>query len=282
MRRNAALADRVKKWVDGEDLLQTSSTLNANRRSWRDPYLSIQFFSRLGSFTRRVPSSASTATLYRLAFRGMKGRHSQFDLHSNGMVLGSSTSSGLPSSLKTGSIIHINIHENMLPTPPTSQGIAPQAEFEDICLVKVYSYSRDEVLFSYWTSKNTTASLASLYFRHWRYLTEKGWTSRPYDVVVWTDLEYVGDGGFAGSLKDHWEGLSKFLTVANAKGCLLEEDVYGKLPETTDLEDDSDLDSSPKPLVLRVYLRKYNPKRLQKRAKKATNLSRVSRFLSLH
>src|SRR5881394_1656351 len=84
LRHNGPLYSRVRNWVQGDDILERPvarpmKRARVTRSSER--FLNLELFSRLGSFERRVPASLSIKDLYQIAFRGLEGRHAQFELH---------------------------------------------------------------------------------------------------------------------------------------------------------------------------------------------------------
>lgn len=275
---NAPLAEKVKKWVNGEGLLESPGWIYYSR--FRETKISIIFFSRLGSFSRQISKGTSVFTLYRLAFQGMKGRYPEFDLKFNGRTISSARGSALPSGLATGSTIHINVHETLLAPAPSER--AAGAEFEEISLIKVYEmHDRDNVLFSYWVSKNTANTIASINFRHWRYRKEKDLVLRSYDTVLWTGMVYLGDGAISGNYRGHhWDSLSEILTPTHATGNLGKEELIKMEMDPEPLLDATEVEPSPEssqqPLVLKVLLSTWQAGRKKKRtARQSNNLSRV-------
>lgn len=166
-------------------------------------------------------------------------------------------------------------HGNLQPT-------ADQPEFEEISLVKVY-LDPDDVLFAYWIAKNSTNSLSSIIFRYWRYRAEKSQSFDTQDLVVWTDLTYMGDGESVGHVRDHWQTIKEYLIPAHATGTLGNETVYSgeeRFKGPREIRASPTPESPHQPLVFKVSLerRKTDIPRKQKREPKS--LSRVRHFRS--
>jgi hypothetical protein len=119
LRSNGELASSLKAWIAGDDL--DAVTPNGIR---------VQFISTLGSFTRQVPSGIHTNTLYDLAFRGTKGRNSEFELLINNAVI---PQTDTPAQLQDGVTIHVHFPE------ARNGGDSNTGEkSEKMCLIKVY------------------------------------------------------------------------------------------------------------------------------------------------
>ncbi|KAF4633485.1 hypothetical protein G7Y89_g4628 [Cudoniella acicularis] len=250
---NGQLANDINKWIQADHLIATAPRYNSTetttsrqlRSSGREQTLNIRFFSRLGSFTREVPKSLTVTTLYRIAFQGIKGRHTVFELNSENVFLAPSAQPISSTNLHDNSIVHINARELDSLTASADQGTSSP----EVCLVKVYE-NFAHVLFSYWTPKNTTKTLASVVFRYWRYRFNQTPRQVPRDFVIWTELRDQGDTHIVGSTPCHWEPLSTYLKPSSAMGKLKDEKVYD--PVTPDNED-VDM-NGPQPLVLKILL----------------------------
>lgn len=235
----------------------------------------VNFSSPSLHFNRSIPRDISASSLYKLAFQGMKGRYSEFDLRLNGSIISIYGNSGLPRGVADGSAIDINIHGT--PSYSATVGTADQSEFEEISLVKVYRHS-DKVLFAYWVPRNSTNSLASILFRHWRYRAESRQLFNAQDLVVWTNMENMGDDEHVGRPGNHWKSITKYLTLAHATGNLGEETVFSHEVGFTDLETTPSLESSQQPLVLKVELVQWRSGESRKRKRESNSLSRVIHF----
>ena len=175
-----------------------------------------------------------------------------------------------------------------LPRDPTidisvSEATAARAGFEELSLIKVFEdWKPTKTSVNYWVPKNTTNTFASIIFRHWRRLVERslGYFDVKYDVQVWTNLNYQGDGSISGTPQDEWGSISTLLTPRRATGKLENEDPYPK-----DEEDGSEEPSGPgdRPLVLKVLMisRSSQSRQTAKRVKQSGSLTRVSGSPSL-
>jgi hypothetical protein len=252
--------------------------------------IDIQFVSLMGPFNRRIPVSLTVSDLYKIAFRGLKGRHTLFWLHFNETAITSSKKKISTLKMVDGSIISIAIDSSTISDSQKKSGATSGAAFEELSLIKVYR-DTDEVLFSYWVPKNNSNSMASILFRYWRHDSQKVLLFGPEDVDVWSDLKYNGDGYFTGIAHSPWMGVSALLTPEHATGILGKEKVYineGKgtsddsWKDTSDDSDDStEYDALAKqnhteqPLVLKVYLEKHRSPESRQRSRQQKHLSRV-------
>ncbi|KAE9366198.1 hypothetical protein N431DRAFT_549163 [Stipitochalara longipes BDJ] len=261
LRANGQLANQVKDWINGSDLVQSVLTENATPSSSRirlssgsQHMMTIRFFSRLGLFSRQVPRTLPIDTLYRLAFRGMKGRHSKFELHFKNALLESSGITLASANIRDNSVIHIDIPETR--SADASQPEAADADLEELCLIKVYKY-RDQMAFSYWAPRRTNVTFASTIFKYWRYLFKTDPRQYISDLVPWTGMTDQGDGRMCGNPHEHWERLSEYLNRHHATGQLKNESLCGS--DSTDSSDDEDLygmedQHAVTPLVLKIFL----------------------------
>lgn len=87
----------------------------------------------------------SLSDLYKLAFRGMKGRHPKFQMHYKNVFLAPAESSLSTANIVNNSIVHINVPDEPSATNASASGTDT---FEELCLIKVF-YQTDKVLFSY-------------------------------------------------------------------------------------------------------------------------------------
>ncbi|OCL07298.1 hypothetical protein AOQ84DRAFT_342003 [Glonium stellatum] len=264
LRHNGRIANAIKTWVEANDILDAAqSALYPNPSSSMHPVLAqgykVDFLGPLGSFNRLVVPSLTLEDLYLVAFRGMKGRHIKFELHSKNTFLEPSGDMTIASTnIRNGSVLHITVQGGPTTTDSASTGITADsnAEFEDLCLVKIY-HGYNNVVTSYWVPATTTKTLTSVVFRYWTEMFKHG-SPVPQDFVLWTNLVDEGDSRFVGQTQDHWEPLSKFLNPWNATGKLREELAYDKKNHTAeDDSDDSDMDhdvDQGQPLVLKINL----------------------------
>lgn len=173
---NGALADKVKKWIAGESLNERQSNIPKRRRTTRsimEPHIEILFVGPLPPFSRNIPLSLSVKDLYRVAFQGMKGRYVRFDLRHEATFLPRDSLERIQQRpLGDKPIVHIDLtesHKSSISDRDDKAGT--KAESEELALIKVYM-GRKKHLFSFWISRQTTQSLASIIFRFWRYDAE--------------------------------------------------------------------------------------------------------------
>ena len=217
--------------------------------------MTIRFYSRLGGFNRRVPRTLPINTLYRLAFRGMKGRHSKFELHFKNALLEPSETALASAGNRDNNILHIDVPETR--SADTSQPEAANPDdLEELCLIKVYRY-RDQMAFSYWVPRRTNVSFASTIFKYWRHLFKSNPQQYISDLVPWTGIIDHGDGQMRGNPQEHWARLSGFLNRYHATGQLKNETLCGS--DAIESSDDEDLYGIEDrrvatPLVLKIWL----------------------------
>lgn len=284
LRANGQLAHQVKDWINGNDLIQSipiqdspASSSRTRTPSGSQHMMTIRFFSRLGSFNRQVPRTLPINTVYRLAFRGMKGRHTKFELHFKNALLEPSESTLASASIRNNNVIHIDVPETR-----SADAVPPDvvdADLEELCLVKAYR-QRDQMAFSYWVLRRTTNTFASVIFKYWRHLFKTHSSQYIHDLVPWTGMADQGDGHLSGTPHDHWDRLSGFLNRRHATGQLKNEKLCGSDSSDISDEDDDDIygmEDRPvaSPLVLKIWLG-GTPKNTNKSGK---NLSRVSGFV---
>jgi hypothetical protein len=289
LRANGQLANKVRDWINGSDLLiQPPPVDNSVASSSRTRALSaasqqtmtVRFFSRLGSFNRQVPRALSINTLYRLAFRGMKGRHAQFELHLKSALLEPSESTLTSANIRHNSVIHIDVPETRSPDTAPPEGA--DADLEELCLIKVYR-NYDQMAFSYWIPRKTTSTFVSVIFKYWRHLFRSDSRQYIYELTPWTGMYNEGDGHTRGSCHDHWDKLSGFLSLHHAKGKLKNEKLCDADPLGTS-EDDADEDVEmghqqvATPLVLKIFLG-GKPATKNKSGKNLTRASGISTLL---
>lgn len=279
LRANGQLANQVKDWINGSDLIQSvpiQDSAPSSSRTRLSPgskqMMTVRFFSRLGSFSRLVPRTLPINTLYRLAFRGMKGRHAKFGLHFKNTLLESSQSTLASANIRNNNIIHVDVPEAR--STDASPPAAANADLEELCLIKVYR-QRNQMVFSYWIPRRTTNTFASVIFKYWRHLFGTDYQQYIHDLFPWTGMADQGDGHLSGTPHDHWDKLSGFLNRRHATGQLKNEKLCGSdSPDTSDVDDIYGVEDQgvASPLVLKISLG-GQPKSTNKSGK---NLSRVS------
>ncbi|KAI5197083.1 hypothetical protein E4T38_08189 [Aureobasidium subglaciale] len=214
LRSHFELAEQADKWLQGEDLLEP-------------------------------PFPKSFLDLYKIAFRGMRGRNNSFQLSFN-TVLVPSAQTISSAGIAGGSVIRITI---------ANDANAIQVETSQSCLVKVYKgHQRPD--FCFWVPDNTTSTFASILAKYWRHQ----WTQDPsieYERnEVWTGLKEYGDSCLTGNIMSNTSRLILYLNPHTATGILGPEllratsDVSQSLSESED--EDGDVDS--RVLVLKVLV----------------------------
>jgi hypothetical protein len=274
LRVNGELAIQVRDWIGGNDLVQSAPAVAAAASSSQSPRpMTVRFFSRLGSFNRQVPRTTSLNTLYRIAFRGLKGRHTQFELHFKSALLEPSESSLESATIRHNSIIHIDVPDTRSAKPVAE---AINAELEELCLIKVYR-NYDQMLFSYWVPRRTTNTFASVIFKYWRRLFKSD--SRQYisDLLPWTNMTDQGDGHRCGTCQDHWNKLSEFLNARFSTGKLKNEKMYDvESPELSEDSSDEDVEMEDQQIAAPLVLKVLMGGKPSSKNKSGKNLSRVS------
>ncbi|KAK8209080.1 hypothetical protein M8818_003775 [Zalaria obscura] len=258
---NPERAEEVDRWIGGDDLLPPDQirTLRRRRRPSTN-HIQIKFFSLLTSFERDVPPMFTVIDLYRLAFRGTRARHTNFRLFLNNNVLEPSEDTITTKGITAGSHVHIKAGDDI----PTVNGETETQSPEQLCLIKVYSSTKD-LLCSFWVPTGTKATLASVLMRYWAHIYRREPLREYKDVRVWTNTRHGGDNSTVGSLHNTDSRLSNLLTRAHAKGVLGHEDVFTPqdAPENDDVSDEdsveyhngrSDRVRSSQPLVLKVLV----------------------------
>ncbi|PVH87391.1 hypothetical protein DL98DRAFT_448903 [Cadophora sp. DSE1049] len=268
LRSNGELSIKIKDWIGGGDIILGDTNRSSRTRS-SSVTITVRFFSRLGEFTRKVPTALSVSDLYKLAFRGMKGRHPKFQMHCKNVFLAPADTSLLTANILNNSIIHINVPEEPSAMKPSGSGAG---KFEELCLIKVF-HKTDKVLFSYWVPKNTANTFASVVFKYWRFQASKDNWYYTSNLLAWTGMTQEGDRHLRGHPQDPWDRLSQYLNPHSATGKLSYETVFDNDPsdidrnsdEEKDEDEDGDVDmdglTPPSPLVLKVYMSLKKPER---------------------
>lgn len=244
LRPDLALAEHADNWHQGEGLTVSEECPQFKRRRTSLQTNSILFSSPSHVFSRTLPPSTSIVDLYKVAFRGMRGRYSVFQLSFNGYIAPSSDTIS-SRGIQAGSTVTITVRaENNISCPEDSS----------LCLVKVYGgYKR--LSFSYWIPRDTRDSMACILAKYWRYT----WATSPWKTYekkrVWTDLRIYGDERYRGNISKNCESIANYLTPEHAFGSLLSEPVDRQ--KDTDAAFDSpgeDEESVTPVLVLKVKI----------------------------
>jgi uncharacterized protein YegL len=253
------LAAQADKWLQAEDLVEPEERPVNKRRRTTPHHNTITFSSPSHQFTRTLSPATTLHDLFKVAFRGMRGRHNAFQLSVGEVLLRPSSDTLESSGVLGGSAINILIADD---------ANTVQSGTSRLCLIKVYTgFSRMD--FSYWIPKNTGKTFMSLMTKYWRFQ----WTKQPsLDYKrreIWTDLECTGDEYYVGFVVPNDELLENFLTPYHAYGTLQAEAVHKSKSESAadtglwgfydDEEDDG------KPLVLKVQVSKVSSREKNER-----------------
>jgi hypothetical protein len=283
LRANGAIATQIKSWIAAEELLQIASTRQLPHSSESQARVTtrsanefrVTFVSDLGSFNRRVRTAMTVNELYQVAFQGAKGRHPRFELYSKNVFAPPSERLLSSTNIQNNSEVHIIVPAT---TAGGSRGGNDGVQYEDLCLVKVYRVY-EKMMFSFWTPRNSTATLATVLFRYWRYLLKEDKSALVLAKTVWTGLVDAGDKNYRGNPRNHWEALSYYMNPLFANGSLAIEDIFGNRDESSGSDEDVEMSnaSMQNPLVLKLQV----SGRAAKNKKSSKNLSRVCCSLTL-
>ena len=165
----------------------------------------------------------------------MRGNHPHFEIRHKNDILEQSEKTIDSDSL--ASVPKLTIVGSPSAAPSSSEATqVGEADSADNALIKIYRHRKQ--LFSYWVPRENSLTFTSLIFRHWRYLVETG-KSTEFDVDIWTELRYSGDGGCYGQMKDHWTAMMPHSKPVNGVGILSDEKLFlkpGEITTKTDLD----------------------------------------------
>lgn len=220
LKRHQPLHDQAKRWVSGEDILQAAPPARKrsrlpNTRSAVE--LHLNFVTPTGTFSRKVPPTLTLTDLYQLAYRGMRGAHKTFSLHSHGSMLESSDQQLGSRRIASGSDIVASIQPAL-----QSASVPLENSSEGMCLIKVYKSMAE--IFSYWIPQDTSHTMASIIFRFWRFYPLDG-RSFSKDQQVWSDLQHSGDGHRLGKRHKHWDLLAETLNKLDIRKLVPDEEL---------------------------------------------------------
>jgi uncharacterized protein YegL len=238
------LTEQADKWLQAEDLVEPEERPVNKRRRTTPHHNTITFSSSSHQFSRALSPTTTLLDLYKVAFRGMRGRYNCFQLSFNEVLQPSSeTISSI--GITGGSVVTIVVSDNANTIPSGTSSL---------CLIKVYS-THDDIEFCFWVPRDTKISFSSLTIKWWRFqLVEQPWLKyKKYEI--WTDLKTHGDSRYVGNIAEYHELLRNYLTPYHAFGTLRDEPVYKV--ESSGSSDDEIVDSDedhddPKPLVLKI------------------------------
>lgn len=211
------LAEQADKWLQAEDLVELEARPVNKRRRTSVRQNIITFSNSSHHFSRALSPTTTLLDLFKVAFRGMRGRYNAFQLSWRGVVLSPCSNTLVDSGITGGSVITILAADDA--------NTVQQSGTSPLCLIKVFtSYTRME--FSYWIPKNTNNSFMSLMAKYWRFK----WTNQPWidykKQEIWTDLRSNGDNHYVGNTPIISELLQTYLDSHHAFGTLQAESVY--------------------------------------------------------
>ena len=184
--------------------------------------LVVAFKSPLDKKNISLPLSITTNDLYQVAFRISRGRYPKFELHQRNALL-------LPNNERAS--LYLSKNHDVFITPLDSTAASSSNGVEELCLVKVYcgTDSSTTPVTSYWESRTTTKSLASALFRYYRKKFQSyAWTQINDPLVVWTEMQNIGDSKFRGQPRKHWQSIASFFNRKQVTGILESEPVWDK------------------------------------------------------
>ena len=235
LRPHTDLAQEVNRWTQSDDLiavsssgLATASDTSGSKRRRTDAVdvIDVNFTSSSATFKRSLPKTLTTKDLYKVAFRGMRARHTNFLLLNGATRIAPSPVATLASRGITAEIqIQIFPEGQMTSTNP------------DACLVKIFQQP-DRMLCAFWTTRWTANSLRLVLIKYWRFRLKQ----YPHNVVsmaVWSNMRKAGDGQQIGSAHTVQTSLSQVLSRSSVPGILGHESVTDVAEGTRDENDDS-------------------------------------------
>lgn len=236
---NVVVKESVNSWIKGETILSGSDP------SYTSGF-TVTFKSPLDQWVVQLPATTNVTVgdMYELAFRGTKGRYSEFELHhSNTFLL---PSEELVRPYLGGDCV-------VIITPMGSNATQSTGDnFEQLCLVKVYCGSYADPVTSYWERKTTSKTLGSVVFRYYRQaFLRNAWTVVGAPFVLWTGLKDKGDSSLSGWTRNHWDQLSNYFTREHSKGRLAKEFAYATEDDTNDVAIRT---GQSQPLVFKIEL----------------------------
>lgn len=253
LRPHTDLAQEVSRWTQSDDLIAASSSglsagaqgsASKRRRTAAVNMIDVTFTSPSAKFSRSLPKTLTTKDLYKVAFRGMRARHSNFLLLNDGVRVRLSrtniATTGITSDLQ------------VLIFP---EGQIPCAE-PDACLVKVFD-SPSEIKFGFWIARSSASSIQLVVIKYWRFMFQQDPDMEITSPEVWSNMRKGGDDYQIGDVHASDTYLSQVLATSTVPGILGDEGLHEVAVNTT----------SPRVTILKLYVS-------EKMAKKHT-LSRL-------
>ncbi|KEQ76394.1 hypothetical protein M436DRAFT_38338 [Aureobasidium namibiae CBS 147.97] len=253
------LAERADKWLQAEDLVEPVERPVSKRRRTSPRHNTMTFSNSSHHFTRTLPPTTTLLDLFKVAFRGMKGRHNAFQLLCQGVLLQPTANTIASSGISGGSFIAIVVADDANTVPN---------ETVPLCLIKVYS-NYSHMAFAYWVPRDTDNTFMSVVTKYWRFQ----WTSQPWlsytKQEVWAGLASNGDNHYLGTLPTSAELLRDYLTAYHAFGSLHAEPVYRNqstgLSDSHGSDSEEDDEEDSKPLVLKLHISQVSTRKKSER-----------------
>ncbi|KAK7973177.1 hypothetical protein PG988_007311 [Apiospora saccharicola] len=248
---NQGVRDAAKMGIDGHDLESERRLISME--------FEVTFDSRIGTFCRKIRPTTTIEDLYKLAFRGLKGRFSAFQLSTDrwGPLAPSSRVTAQLRDIRDGKHIAIRLADDAPSNIARSSNALTDGER---VLIKVYAQGEDAPLFGYWVQQDTGQSLLSVVWKYWRFQLQQDLHTDLEERTVWKELRQIGDGGYRGHPCKRQAKLSPLLSPPNCHGHLGEEMVWEK----------NDTKGNDGPLVLKLRINKF-----QRRNIRQSRLSRL-------
>lgn len=241
---NQDICDAAGRWVDGDGVPGRDGGESKRLRPSNE--LKVTFDSKVGSFQRDISSKMSLKDLYKLAFRGLKGKFITFQLSTDryGPLNPSPEAKVSSRGINSGDHITIRIADD---DPTSGSNSINSGRRSDFVLVKVYEHSKN-MLFGYWVKRDTTCTLATVLWKYWRHNFYLGYGDEAHNKKqVWTDMSDSGDNLLRGMPQETTEQLSTYFTRQHCFGSLAAEPVFKVPGGAGNLGQDA-------PLVLKVWI----------------------------
>lgn len=248
---NQGICDAAQRWMMGEDIASRDSGAMSPFKRLKPKQLEITFDSKDGSFSRILSPSTNLQDLYKIAFRGLKGRFMVFQLATDryGPLSPSPEATISSRNIRNGDHIAIRIADD---DPSSSRGTSSASVNSDRVLIKVYEDGQ-HLEFGYWVQKDSTATMASIIWKYWRYRLRQSAYVYVSEKQIWTSMLDSGDNLLTGQPQDATERVSRFFNRTYCSGHLGDERVYR--------EPNAPVQGEADPLVFKVKVnRPHRPK----------------------
>jgi len=187
-----ARANEANAWIQAEEFAPPQSTIVDSlkrRRTTSVSVVSITFSSPSSTFTRALPTSLSLKDLYKVASRGLRGRHANFSLTFNGTRI---MPTGVTTVQRYGTPDNSTVQILVFAEGQTSQTSS------HMCLVKVFQ-SADSMLFGFWTPRLSTHTLRCLLVKCHRFQVRR-WVPAVVEASqIWANMQRIGYGWLSGT-----------------------------------------------------------------------------------